>query len=100
MEVEPAEPDAASFWRLREMVSEAEHAYGLACKHDIAVPPARLADFVVETSTKIRALENKAELFIFGHLAEGNLHYNVGKPAALAQASFGRLVSANAAHRF
>ncbi|MBC6444000.1 MAG: FAD-binding oxidoreductase [Alphaproteobacteria bacterium GM202ARS2] len=75
-------------WRLREQVHDAQRALGLACKHDVAVPLGRVATFVDRATEKVRALRGDAPIFVFGHLAEGNVHFNVGKPEAMTADEF------------
>lgn len=64
-------------WLLREGVPEALGAAGVVHKLDVAVPPAALADFAGQVGERVRALAPEAEVFLIGHLAEGNLHVNV-----------------------
>jgi FAD/FMN-containing dehydrogenase len=64
-------------WLLREGVPEALGAAGIVHKLDVAVPPAALADFADRVQEHVRTLAPDAEVFLMGHLAEGNLHVNV-----------------------
>lgn len=72
---------AEAMWAIREHIPLAQAAEGLNIKHDIAVPVSRMADFVAATAAKLAALIPEARLVIFGHLGDGNLHYNVQAPA-------------------
>ncbi len=65
------------FWALRERMSEAQQRAGRNIKHDIAVPISRIADFVRETNAAIAARFPGVRMIVFGHLGDGNLHYNV-----------------------
>jgi FAD/FMN-containing dehydrogenase len=65
------------FWALRERMSEAQQRAGRNIKHDIAVPISRIADFVEETNAAIDARFPGVRMIVFGHLGDGNLHYNV-----------------------
>ena len=66
-----------AFWALRERMSEAQQRAGRNIKHDIAVPISRIADFVEETNAAIEARYPGVRMIVFGHLGDGNLHYNV-----------------------
>ncbi len=65
------------FWALRERMSEAQQRAGRNIKHDIAVPISQIADFVRETNAAIAARFPGVRMIVFGHLGDGNLHYNV-----------------------
>jgi FAD/FMN-containing dehydrogenase len=67
-------------WALRENISEAQAAEGRNVKHDIAVPISRIAQFVRETDAQIDAAHPGVRMIVFGHLGDGNLHYNVSPP--------------------
>jgi FAD/FMN-containing dehydrogenase len=68
-----------AMWHLRESIPLAELAYGKAIKHDISVPISRIGDFVTTTSAAIQAAHPGVQHVIFGHLGDGNLHYNVSR---------------------
>ena len=71
---------ARAFWNLREHIPLAQADEGLNVKHDIALPASRLAAFVRETDAAIALAAPGARLVTFGHLGDGNLHYNVQAP--------------------
>src|SRR5882762_530284 len=76
-------------WRLREAIPEAQARAGGNVKHDISLPLSGIAAFVRETSARVTQEFNWAQLQIFGHLGDGNLHYNVGSRAPIpAQTAF------------
>jgi FAD/FMN-containing dehydrogenase len=66
-----------AIWALRENISEAQAAEGKNIKHDIAVPISSIAQFVAETTAQIQATFAGVRMVTFGHLGDGNLHYNV-----------------------
>ena len=70
----------ADFWRLRERVPEAERREGGALKHDVAVRIARLADFLERSGPALRAIAPH-RVSVFGHIGDGNLHFNLLPPA-------------------
>ena len=70
-----------SLWALREDISESQGAEGKTIKHDIALPISRIADFIASTDAAIARAFPGQRMVVFGHLGDGNLHYNVS-PAA------------------
>ncbi|MGB3722944.1 MAG: FAD-binding oxidoreductase [Pacificimonas sp.] len=70
-------------WRLRESIAEAEKVDGLALKHDIAVPVSDVPRFIAEVTPAIEARWPGMSVFAFGHLGDGNLHYNVRSDARM-----------------
>lgn len=67
-------------WRLREEISEAQRLDGPHLKHDVSVPIERIPEFMEAAEARLRALDDKVRLFVFGHFGDGNLHYNVSRP--------------------
>ena len=70
-----------ALWALREGISEAQGAEGKTIKHDIALPISRIAEFIEHTSEAIASQFEGVRLVVFGHLGDGNLHFNLS-PAA------------------
>ena len=70
-----------SLWALREDISEAQGAEGPTIKHDIALPIARIPDFIAGTDAALARHFPGLRLVVFGHLGDGNLHYNLSPPA-------------------
>ncbi|MFZ4759524.1 MAG: FAD-binding oxidoreductase [Burkholderiaceae bacterium] len=68
-------------WALRENISEAQAAEGKNVKHDISVPIGAIGEFVVATDAALQARFPGVRMVVFGHLGDGNLHYNVSPPA-------------------
>lgn len=75
-----AEAQRAAFWRLREEQPEGQRLEGAQLKHDIAVPPGRIADFVAEGAALCEAILPGVRINPFGHLGDGNIHYNLSPP--------------------
>lgn len=63
-------------WALRENISEAQGAEGPCIKHDISLPISRIPEFLEAAGSAIQKLYPQVDLVIFGHLGDGNLHYN------------------------
>ena len=68
------------FWRLREDMSPAQKLEGGSIKHDISVPIASIPDFISEAAKIIETIAPGARIVCFGHMGDGNLHYNVSQP--------------------
>ncbi len=79
---------AATMWRLRESIPLAQGAEGLNIKHDIGVPLSSLAPFVAAADAALAAIVPGARHITFGHLGDGNLHYNLQAPADASAADF------------
>jgi FAD/FMN-containing dehydrogenase len=75
--------EAAQFWRLRHSIAEAERQEGKALKHDISVPLSKMQEFLARGDELLGALRPDLELIAFGHVGDGNLHYNVVLPRNL-----------------
>jgi FAD/FMN-containing dehydrogenase len=67
----------AALWRLRESIPEAQRAEGASIKHDIAVPVTAIPGFVEEATAAVLAVVPGARIVSYGHLGDGNLHFNV-----------------------
>lgn len=77
-----------ALWALRENISEAQGAEGKTIKHDISLPASRIAEFIESTDTAIRAQSDMVRLVVFGHLGDGNLHYNLSPAEGASPAEF------------
>ncbi|KWR87182.1 FAD-binding oxidoreductase [Cupriavidus sp. IDO] len=78
------------FWNLREHIPLAQVEDGKNIKHDIAVPISRVADFIETTDALLQDAFPGARMVTFGHLGDGNLHYNVSPPAGVDHDDFMR----------
>jgi FAD/FMN-containing dehydrogenase len=70
-----------ALWALRENISEAQAAEGKNIKHDISVPISNIAAFVQETDALLQQHFPGVRMVTFGHMGDGNLHYNCSEPA-------------------
>ena len=75
-------------WRLRELMSEVQKHEGGSIKHDIAVPVARVPEFVTRANQLVELMIPGARPVPFGHLGDGNIHYNVSQPPGMDRAVF------------
>ncbi len=72
---------AQGLWQIRESIPLAQATEGLNIKHDISIPVSHIPQFVEETDALLQAKIPGIRLVNFGHLGDGNLHYNVQAPA-------------------
>jgi FAD/FMN-containing dehydrogenase len=77
-----------SLWHLRESIPLAQAEEGPNIKHDIALPVSRIAAFVAQTDALLAQHFPGVRLVDFGHLGDGNLHYNVQAPEGADAAAF------------
>ncbi len=78
----------AGLWRLRESLSEAQKYEGGSIKHDVSVPIGKVPSFLREASATVTALVPGARPVPFGHLGDGNIHFNVSVPKGADDAAF------------
>jgi FAD/FMN-containing dehydrogenase len=76
--------EAEALWRVRHSISEAQKHEGPSIKHDISVPISRMQQFLVQCAERLKEQEPAAKPVIFGHVGDGNLHYNLTVPEELA----------------
>ena len=79
---------SAALWHLRESIPLAQGLEGLNVKHDISLPVSAIPDFCARTDAALTAAFPGVRLVNFGHLGDGNLHYNVQCPPGGAAADF------------
>jgi FAD/FMN-containing dehydrogenase len=77
-----------AFWKLRDEMSAAQKPEGGSIKHDISVPVAAVPDFIAEADAAVVRLIPGARPVPFGHLGDGNIHYNVSQPVDADTADF------------
>jgi D-lactate dehydrogenase (cytochrome) len=76
------------FWKLRDEMSAAQKPEGGSIKHDVSVPVAAVPDFIAEANAAVVKLMPGARPVPFGHLGDGNIHYNVSQPVGGNTADF------------
>jgi FAD/FMN-containing dehydrogenase len=77
-----------AFWKLRDEMSAAQKPEGGSIKHDISVPVAAVPAFIAEANAAMVNLIPGARPVPFGHLGDGNIHYNVSQPIGANAADF------------
>ncbi len=83
-----SEAQAAALWKLRDSVSEAQKPEGGSIKHDISVPVSRIAEFIARASTAVEAMIPGVRPLAFGHLGDGNIHFNPCQPEGADKQAF------------
>ena len=85
-----SEGQARAMWRLREDLSAAQKPEGVNWKHDISVPVSRIPEFLARADQALLARWPGARIAAFGHVGDGNLHYNIAQPSGGDAAAFDR----------
>src|SRR5262245_52051657 len=76
------------FWRIRELFGELQRYEGGSIKHDVSVPVAAVPAFIKEANAAVTALIPGARPMPFGHMGDGNIHYNVSQPVGADKAEY------------
>jgi FAD/FMN-containing dehydrogenase len=79
---------AKSFWRIREMFGEVQRHVGASIKHDISVPVAAVPAFIAQANAAMSKLMPGCRPLSFGHVGDGNIHYNVIQPEGADKTTF------------
>jgi len=85
-----------SLWRLRESVPEAQKVEGASIKHDVSVPVSSLPGFAADATAAVLEIAPRGRLVAYGHVGDGNLHFNVSVPEGGSAGEF--LAKAPAIH--
>lgn len=83
-----SEAQAADLWNLREHISEAQKREGPNMKHDISVPVSQMATFLLRAKEALDTALPGVRYVVFGHLGDGNLHYNLSAPVGVSGSAF------------
>ena len=73
---------AENWWKLRKSISDAQKRDGISIKHDISVPVSRVAEFIARADAAMYDAFPGIRIVAFGHMGDGNIHYNVSMPDA------------------
>lgn len=79
---------AERWWTLRKNIAEAQKAEGISIKHDVSVPVSRVAEFIAQASAALRAAYAGIRIVAFGHMGDGNIHYNISMLDAAQNPAF------------
>jgi FAD/FMN-containing dehydrogenase len=83
-----SEAQARELWNFREVLPEAQTREGGSIKHDVSVPVSKVADFIKEGTRLLEAEMEGIRVFPFGHVGDGNIHFNVSQPVAMTKDDF------------
>ncbi|GLK76202.1 D-2-hydroxyacid dehydrogenase [Methylopila jiangsuensis] len=79
---------AQAFWRIRHGLSEVQGHEGGSIKHDVSVPLSSVAEFVTEATAAVADHAPDARVVAFGHIGDGNIHFNVSQPVGADKAAY------------
>jgi len=79
---------AERWWKLRKNISEAQKMEGISIKHDISVPISSVATFIRQASAALRHAYPMVRIVAFGHMGDGNIHYNISMLDASKNSNF------------
>jgi FAD/FMN-containing dehydrogenase len=79
---------AAALWRLRESLPAAQKPEGASLKHDVAVPLSALPDFLAQASEAVESSIAGVRVCAFGHIGDGNIHFNLSQPRDMSAEAF------------
>ncbi|MFN8626459.1 MAG: FAD-binding oxidoreductase [Candidatus Binatia bacterium] len=83
-----SEAQTREMWALRERISDAQAREGKNVKHDVSLPASALAEFIATTGPALERVYPGVRVVCFGHLGDGNLHYNVSSPVGVDADAF------------
>jgi FAD/FMN-containing dehydrogenase len=83
-----SDAQATELWNLREHIPEAQKREGANIKHDISVPVSRMTEFLSRSKEALDVAMPGVRYVVFGHLGDGNLHYNLSAPGGAANPEF------------
>jgi FAD/FMN-containing dehydrogenase len=72
--------EAAAMWAIRHAISEAQKREGASLKHDVSVPVDKVAEFIEQASAAVEAHRQGIRVVAFGHVGDGNVHFNLSQP--------------------
>lgn len=79
---------AKALWHMRESMSPAQKPEGGSIKHDVSVPVSRIPAFMAEADAAVLRAIPDARICAFGHMGDGNIHYNISQPVGADQQAF------------
>ena len=80
--VAQSETQRQALWAIRELMPESQKFEGGSIKHDVSVPVSRIPQFIIEATRAVEKYLPQARVMSFGHMGDGNLHFNVCSPLA------------------
>ena len=83
-----SEAQRQALWHMRESMSDAQKPEGGSIKHDVSVPVSKIPEFMATAEKAVIAAIPGARVCAFGHLGDGNIHYNISQPVGADKAEF------------
>ncbi|NTF31038.1 FAD-binding oxidoreductase [Rhizobium skierniewicense] len=83
-----SEAQRQALWHMRESMSDAQKPEGGSIKHDVSVPVSKIPEFMAEAAAGVINAIPGARICAFGHLGDGNIHYNISQPVGADKAEF------------
>jgi FAD/FMN-containing dehydrogenase len=80
--------EAGELWRLRHAISEAQKFEGASLKHDVSVPLGHVGNFIETAETAVRTVLPGIRVIAFGHVGDGNVHFNISQPKDMSLQNF------------
>jgi FAD/FMN-containing dehydrogenase len=81
-DISPDRNHAERWWKLRKNISEAQKREGISIKHDVSVPVSLVAEFIARADAALHNAFPGIRIVAFGHMGDGNIHYNISMPDA------------------
>ena len=82
------ETQALDLWRIRESIPEAQKHEGGSVKNDVSLPLSRVPEFISRATAAVEAAMPGIRACAFGHIGDGNIHFNLSQPVAMDRATF------------
>ena len=82
------EAQRQSFWHMRESLSESQKFEGGSIKHDVSVPVSKVPEFIAAAVAAVKTLMPEARPVPFGHLGDGNIHFNISQPVGMNKQAY------------
>jgi FAD/FMN-containing dehydrogenase len=87
-EITTNKDQAEQWWKLRKNISEAQKREGISIKHDVSVPVSQVAEFIRRADAELSKAYHGIRIVAFGHMGDGNIHYNTSLPEAAQNQEF------------
>ncbi len=81
--VAQSETRRQALWAIRELMPESQKFEGGSIKHDVSVPVSKVPQFITEATLAVKAFMPEARVMSFGHMGDGNMHFNVSQPPGM-----------------
>ena len=86
--VAQSEAQRQALWAIRELMPESQKFEGGSIKHDVSVPVSRIQPFIVKATQAVENFMPQARVMSFGHMGDGNLHFNVSQPLGMDKKTY------------